>query len=148
MARVRVQRPDDVLEVLPTILTEDSMQAQHLAATLALYNLVKGQVIYAEDATSFSLVHDLAFIFSNNRFTPTHLNLLVSAPAPSSNLQRCVAGVERQRAAETGREPHGRQQTSRPVHLPASGQTQTAAEPEPLAGIKIPRSAGGGPDWG
>uniref|UniRef100_A0A673C7U5 RNA helicase n=1 Tax=Sphaeramia orbicularis TaxID=375764 RepID=A0A673C7U5_9TELE len=41
--RVRVQRPDDVLEVCPTILTEDSMQAQHLGATLALYNLVKGQ---------------------------------------------------------------------------------------------------------
>lgn len=66
LARVRVQRPDDVLEVLPTILTEDSMQAQHLAATLALYNLVKGQVIYAQDATSFSPVHDLVFIFSNN----------------------------------------------------------------------------------
>uniref|UniRef100_A0AAQ6AIT1 ATP-dependent RNA helicase DHX29 n=1 Tax=Amphiprion ocellaris TaxID=80972 RepID=A0AAQ6AIT1_AMPOC len=43
--KVRVQRVDDVLEVCPTILTEDSMQAQHLAATLALYNLVKGQVI-------------------------------------------------------------------------------------------------------
>lgn len=42
--RVRVQRLDDVLEVCPTILTEDSMQAQHLGATLALYNLVKGQV--------------------------------------------------------------------------------------------------------
>uniref|UniRef100_A0AAQ5Z5C9 RNA helicase n=1 Tax=Amphiprion ocellaris TaxID=80972 RepID=A0AAQ5Z5C9_AMPOC len=41
--KVRVQRVDDVLEVCPTILTEDSMQAQHLAATLALYNLVKGQ---------------------------------------------------------------------------------------------------------
>uniref|UniRef100_A0A8C7X740 ATP-dependent RNA helicase DHX29 n=1 Tax=Oryzias sinensis TaxID=183150 RepID=A0A8C7X740_9TELE len=43
-SRVRVQRAEDVLEVCPTILTEDSMQAQHLAATLALYNLVKGQV--------------------------------------------------------------------------------------------------------
>lgn len=42
--RVRVQRVDDVLEVCPTILTEDSMQAQHLGATLALYHLVKGQV--------------------------------------------------------------------------------------------------------
>lgn len=42
--RVRIQRPDDVLEVCPSILTEDSMQAQHLGATLALYNLVKGQV--------------------------------------------------------------------------------------------------------
>uniref|UniRef100_A0A8C7X9C5 RNA helicase n=1 Tax=Oryzias sinensis TaxID=183150 RepID=A0A8C7X9C5_9TELE len=42
-SRVRVQRAEDVLEVCPTILTEDSMQAQHLAATLALYNLVKGQ---------------------------------------------------------------------------------------------------------
>uniref|UniRef100_A0AAY4EET9 RNA helicase n=1 Tax=Denticeps clupeoides TaxID=299321 RepID=A0AAY4EET9_9TELE len=41
--RVRVQRVDDVLEVCPTILTEDSMQAQHLGATLALYNLIKGQ---------------------------------------------------------------------------------------------------------
>uniref|UniRef100_A0A3B5AB72 RNA helicase n=1 Tax=Stegastes partitus TaxID=144197 RepID=A0A3B5AB72_9TELE len=41
--KVRVQRIDDVLEVCPTILTEDSMQAQHLGATLALYNLVKGQ---------------------------------------------------------------------------------------------------------
>lgn len=50
LVRVRIQRPDDVLEVCPTILTEDSMQAQHLAATLALYNLVKGQVICAEDA--------------------------------------------------------------------------------------------------
>ncbi|XP_040914905.1 ATP-dependent RNA helicase DHX29 [Toxotes jaculatrix] len=44
--KVRVQRVDDVLEVCPTILTEDSMQAQHLAATLALYNLVKGQSVH------------------------------------------------------------------------------------------------------
>lgn len=44
--KVRVQRLDDVLEVCPTILTEDSMQAQHLAATLALYNLVKGQSVH------------------------------------------------------------------------------------------------------
>lgn len=42
--RVRVQRTDDVLEVCPKILTEDGMQAQHLGATLALYNMVKGQV--------------------------------------------------------------------------------------------------------
>uniref|UniRef100_A0A3B5AP43 ATP-dependent RNA helicase DHX29 n=1 Tax=Stegastes partitus TaxID=144197 RepID=A0A3B5AP43_9TELE len=44
--KVRVQRIDDVLEVCPTILTEDSMQAQHLGATLALYNLVKGQSVH------------------------------------------------------------------------------------------------------
>lgn len=49
VTRVRVQRTEDVLEVCPTILTEDSMQAQHLAATLALYNLVKGQVARPED---------------------------------------------------------------------------------------------------
>lgn len=30
----------------PTIVTEDSMQAQHLAATLALYHLTKGQVSF------------------------------------------------------------------------------------------------------
>uniref|UniRef100_A0A3Q2FH75 RNA helicase n=1 Tax=Cyprinodon variegatus TaxID=28743 RepID=A0A3Q2FH75_CYPVA len=41
--RCRYASLDDVLEVCPTILTEDSMQAQHLGATLALYNLVKGQ---------------------------------------------------------------------------------------------------------
>uniref|UniRef100_A0A673G5F5 ATP-dependent RNA helicase DHX29 n=1 Tax=Sinocyclocheilus rhinocerous TaxID=307959 RepID=A0A673G5F5_9TELE len=39
-------RPNDVLEVCPTILTEDGMQAQHLGATLALYNLVKGQSVH------------------------------------------------------------------------------------------------------
>ncbi|TKS83992.1 ATP-dependent RNA helicase dhx29 [Collichthys lucidus] len=44
--KVRVQRTDDVLEVCPTILTEDSMQAQHLGATLALYNLIKGQSVH------------------------------------------------------------------------------------------------------
>ncbi|KAM3874618.1 ATP-dependent RNA helicase DHX29 [Diretmus argenteus] len=44
--KVRVQRVEDVLEVCPTILTEDSMQAQHLGATLALYNLVKGQSVH------------------------------------------------------------------------------------------------------
>ncbi|XP_045922753.1 ATP-dependent RNA helicase DHX29 isoform X2 [Micropterus dolomieu] len=44
--KVRVQRAEDALEVCPTILTEDSMQAQHLAATLALYNLVKGQSVH------------------------------------------------------------------------------------------------------
>ncbi|XP_053717370.1 ATP-dependent RNA helicase DHX29 [Synchiropus splendidus] len=44
--RVRIQKPDDVLEVCPTILTEDSMQAQHLGATLALYSLVKGQSVH------------------------------------------------------------------------------------------------------
>ncbi|XP_023679147.2 ATP-dependent RNA helicase dhx29 isoform X1 [Paramormyrops kingsleyae] len=44
--RVRIQRGDEALEVCPTILTEDSMQAQHLGATLALYNLVKGQSVH------------------------------------------------------------------------------------------------------
>lgn len=44
--KVRVQKLEDVLEVCPTILTEDSMQAQHLGATLALYNLVKGQSVH------------------------------------------------------------------------------------------------------
>ncbi|XP_031716040.1 ATP-dependent RNA helicase DHX29 [Anarrhichthys ocellatus] len=45
-SKVRVQRAEDVLEVCPTILTEDSMQAQHLAATLALYTLIKGQSVH------------------------------------------------------------------------------------------------------
>uniref|UniRef100_A0A8C3B061 ATP-dependent RNA helicase DHX29 n=1 Tax=Cyclopterus lumpus TaxID=8103 RepID=A0A8C3B061_CYCLU len=45
-SKVRVQRTEDVLEVCPTILTEDSMQAQHLAATLALYTLIKGQSVH------------------------------------------------------------------------------------------------------
>ncbi|XP_034458909.1 ATP-dependent RNA helicase DHX29 [Hippoglossus hippoglossus] len=45
-SKVRVQRLEDVLEVCPTILTEDSMQAQHLAATLALYTLIKGQSVH------------------------------------------------------------------------------------------------------
>uniref|UniRef100_A0A4W3JZ85 RNA helicase n=1 Tax=Callorhinchus milii TaxID=7868 RepID=A0A4W3JZ85_CALMI len=41
---VRVHREKDgILEVCPTILTEDSMQAQHLASTLALWHLVRGQ---------------------------------------------------------------------------------------------------------
>uniref|UniRef100_A0A673N888 RNA helicase n=1 Tax=Sinocyclocheilus rhinocerous TaxID=307959 RepID=A0A673N888_9TELE len=40
---VALKLPNDVLEVCPTILTEDGMQAQHLGATLALYNLVKAQ---------------------------------------------------------------------------------------------------------
>ncbi|XP_077398552.1 ATP-dependent RNA helicase DHX29 [Vanacampus margaritifer] len=44
--KVRVQRTEDVLEVCPTILTEDGMQAQHLGATLALFNLVKGQSVH------------------------------------------------------------------------------------------------------
>ncbi|CAB1352125.1 unnamed protein product [Coregonus sp. 'balchen'] len=44
--RVRVQRLDDVLEVCPNILTEDGMQAQHLGATLAIYNLCKGQSVH------------------------------------------------------------------------------------------------------
>ncbi|CAL1567666.1 unnamed protein product [Knipowitschia caucasica] len=44
--RVRIQRPEDVLEVCPTIVTEDSMQAQHLAATLALYTMIKGQAVH------------------------------------------------------------------------------------------------------
>lgn len=64
LVRVRVQRTDDVLEVCPTILTEDSMQAQHLAATLALYNLVKGQVICPEDtevSSSDVYVYTLGF---------------------------------------------------------------------------------------
>lgn len=59
--RVRVQRLDDVLEVCPTILTEDGMQAQHLGATLALYNLVKGQVTHAQDATAAVFLHDTLF---------------------------------------------------------------------------------------
>ncbi|XP_030210763.1 ATP-dependent RNA helicase DHX29 isoform X3 [Gadus morhua] len=44
--KVRVQRLDDVLEVCPTILTEDGMQAQHLGAVLALYTMVKGQSVH------------------------------------------------------------------------------------------------------
>lgn len=39
-----IKSADDTMTVCPTIVTEDSMQAQHLAATLALYNLTKGQV--------------------------------------------------------------------------------------------------------
>uniref|UniRef100_A0A8D0KJS2 ATP-dependent RNA helicase DHX29 n=1 Tax=Salvator merianae TaxID=96440 RepID=A0A8D0KJS2_SALMN len=45
--RVRVTKStDDTMAVCPTIVTEDSMQAQHLAATLALYHLTKGQSVY------------------------------------------------------------------------------------------------------
>ncbi|XP_062898996.1 ATP-dependent RNA helicase DHX29 isoform X1 [Mobula hypostoma] len=44
---VRVNRQKDgILEVCPTILTEDSMQAQHLASTLALWHLVRGQAVH------------------------------------------------------------------------------------------------------
>uniref|UniRef100_A0A8C5M5E8 ATP-dependent RNA helicase DHX29 n=1 Tax=Leptobrachium leishanense TaxID=445787 RepID=A0A8C5M5E8_9ANUR len=41
-----VKSQDDVISVCPTIVTEDSMQAQHLAATLALYQLTKGQSVH------------------------------------------------------------------------------------------------------
>ncbi|POI25689.1 hypothetical protein CIB84_010561, partial [Bambusicola thoracicus] len=45
--RVRVTKSsDDVMTMCPTIVTEDSMQAQHLAATLALYHLTKGQLVF------------------------------------------------------------------------------------------------------
>ncbi|XP_027490850.1 ATP-dependent RNA helicase DHX29 isoform X4 [Corapipo altera] len=45
--RVRiVKSSDDVMAMCPTIVTEDSMQAQHLAATLALYHLTKGQSVH------------------------------------------------------------------------------------------------------
>ncbi|XP_078075330.1 ATP-dependent RNA helicase DHX29 isoform X2 [Mustelus asterias] len=44
---VRINRQKDgILEVCPTILTEDSMQAQHLASTLALWRLVQGQAVH------------------------------------------------------------------------------------------------------
>uniref|UniRef100_UPI00398F87C7 ATP-dependent RNA helicase DHX29 n=1 Tax=Pristiophorus japonicus TaxID=55135 RepID=UPI00398F87C7 len=44
---VRVNRQKDgILDVCPTILTEDAMQAQHLASTLALWHLVRGQAIH------------------------------------------------------------------------------------------------------
>ncbi|XP_067889108.1 ATP-dependent RNA helicase DHX29 isoform X2 [Heterodontus francisci] len=44
---VRINRQKDgILEVCPTILTEDAMQAQHLASTLALWHLVRGQAIH------------------------------------------------------------------------------------------------------
>lgn len=89
---------------------------------------------------SFFFWHTLIFLFF----------FLVSAPASSSNLQRCLAGVERQRAAEGGREPHGCQQTSGPVHLPASDETQAAAaaaEPEPPAGLTVPRPDRAEQEW-
>ncbi|KAM6034290.1 ATP-dependent RNA helicase DHX29 isoform 2-T2 [Chlamydotis macqueenii] len=45
--RVRIiKSSDDVMAMCPTIVTEDSMQAQHLAATLALYHLTKGQSVH------------------------------------------------------------------------------------------------------
>ncbi|XP_071658142.1 ATP-dependent RNA helicase DHX29 isoform X2 [Patagioenas fasciata] len=45
--RVRIiKSSDDVMTMCPTIVTEDSMQAQHLAATLALYHLTKGQSVH------------------------------------------------------------------------------------------------------
>ncbi|XP_028604260.2 ATP-dependent RNA helicase DHX29 isoform X2 [Podarcis muralis] len=45
--RVRVTKSaDETMTAIPTILTEDSMQAQHLAATLALYQLTKGQSVH------------------------------------------------------------------------------------------------------
>ncbi|XP_029433064.1 ATP-dependent RNA helicase DHX29 [Rhinatrema bivittatum] len=46
-SRVRIAKSkDDVLVACPTIVTEDSMQAQHLASTLALYQLTKGQSVH------------------------------------------------------------------------------------------------------
>ncbi|NXT57546.1 DHX29 helicase, partial [Pluvianellus socialis] len=45
--RVKIAKSsDDVMAMCPTIVTEDSMQAQHLAATLALYHLTKGQSVH------------------------------------------------------------------------------------------------------
>uniref|UniRef100_A0A674G8Z4 ATP-dependent RNA helicase DHX29 n=1 Tax=Taeniopygia guttata TaxID=59729 RepID=A0A674G8Z4_TAEGU len=45
--RVRIiKSSDDIMTMCPTIVTEDSMQAQHLAATLALYHLTKGQSVH------------------------------------------------------------------------------------------------------
>lgn len=45
--RVKIMKPnDEKLSVCPTIVTEDSMQAQHLAATLAIYQLTKGQSVH------------------------------------------------------------------------------------------------------
>ncbi|XP_075039691.1 ATP-dependent RNA helicase DHX29 [Mixophyes fleayi] len=46
-SRVKIVKSiEDVMSVCPTIVTEDSMQAQHLAATLALYELTKGQSVH------------------------------------------------------------------------------------------------------
>ncbi|KAM4707688.1 ATP-dependent RNA helicase DHX29 [Discoglossus pictus] len=46
-SRVKIiKSTDDIMSVCPTIVTEDSMQAQHLAATLALYELTKGQSVH------------------------------------------------------------------------------------------------------
>ncbi|RLW05181.1 hypothetical protein DV515_00005393, partial [Chloebia gouldiae] len=45
--RVRIiKSSDDIMTMCPTIVTEDGMQAQHLAATLALYHLTKGQSVH------------------------------------------------------------------------------------------------------
>ncbi|XP_074993757.1 ATP-dependent RNA helicase DHX29 isoform X5 [Calonectris borealis] len=55
--RVRITKSsDDVMAMCPTIVTEDSMQAQHLAATLALYHLTKGQVHERSVQSDFLLV--------------------------------------------------------------------------------------------
>lgn len=50
------------------------MQAQHLAATLALYNLVKGQVILAEDTTVFlcSLTEHLLYLITTVHSQSVH----------------------------------------------------------------------------
>lgn len=46
-SRVKIVKSiDNIMSVCPTIVTEDSMQAQHLAATLALYELTKGQSVH------------------------------------------------------------------------------------------------------
>ncbi|XP_073416043.1 ATP-dependent RNA helicase DHX29 isoform X2 [Dendrobates tinctorius] len=46
-SRVKIIKSnEDRLSVCPTIVTEDNMQAQHLAATLALYQLTKGQSVH------------------------------------------------------------------------------------------------------
>lgn len=84
-----------MLEVCPTILTEDSMQAQHLGATLALYTLVKGQVAHA-----CTCCHGFCLFFPT-RFFFGLVDIILSfssvgTPAPSADVQRCVAGVERQ----------------------------------------------------
>ncbi|KAM8961708.1 ATP-dependent RNA helicase DHX29 isoform 2-T2 [Pelodytes ibericus] len=41
-----IKSNEEVMTACPTIVTEDSMQAQHLAATLALYQLTKGQSVH------------------------------------------------------------------------------------------------------
>lgn len=125
--KVRIQRPTDVLEVCPTILTEDGMQAQHLGATLALYNLVKGQSVHQLLPPTY---RDVWLEWRDGEQKEEEQTLLAINKPRDQFISRLLTRLKQQQSLQSQPEPQKLLQDAEPEDSWENLDTQEEQEPQ------------------